>query len=104
MTVQGADLITVLSCCKPILLKVTMGCVCVLGNETVWLKVFDILASAPRLSKVRLRWLQQTIDDVTDSDYDPDKIDSCSWMEKEGRERLTAKLDKLLAVMPRVVN
>jgi len=104
MTVQGADLITVLSCCKPTLLKVTMGCVCVLGNETVWLKVFDILASAPRLSKVRLRWLQQTIDDVTGSDYDPDKIDSCSWMEKEGRERLTAKLDKLLAVMPRVVN
>ena len=59
MTVEAADLIAILSRCKSTLLKVTMRLIYVLDpdNDSVWRKVFGMLASMPRLSKIRLQWL-----------------------------------------------
>lgn len=48
LIIEGADLLTVLSCCRSTLLKITMRCVFILGKDNVWGKVFDILTSMPR--------------------------------------------------------
>lgn len=104
LSIEGADLITVLSCCRSTLVKVSMCCVFVLGKDNIWGEVFEMLASMPRLSKVRLLWPQQTLDDLSISGWDPDKLDSCTWDADDGRGQLTAGLKELLAVMPKVVN
>jgi hypothetical protein len=104
LIIEGADLLTVLSCCRFTLLKITMRCVFILGKDNVWGKVFDILTSMPRLSKVRLQWPQRTLDDFTTNDFDPDELDSCTWDAEEGRAQLIAGLKELLAVIPKVVN
>jgi hypothetical protein len=104
VTIEGAGLMAVLSRCQATLLKVSMTCVCVLGDDSVWRNVFDTLALMPRLSEVRLQSLQQNIEDLVDSDYDPDRFILCLWTARQGPQNLTARLKRLLAAMPKVAN
>lgn len=102
LTLRGAELVAVLSCCNSTLLKVTMSFVCISGRDSVWADVFDELVSMPRLSKVYLRWLQYTRYEI---------MKGCryvtvsrTWTANEGRAKLASRLADLLATMPSVVN
>ena len=104
LKIEGADLITLLSRCKSTLLNVSMVLVWVSGGYSDWRRVFEILTSMPRLSKVVSKFLQQTMYALMTSSYDHDILRWYTWEAVEGREKLAAGLRELLAALPEVAN
>jgi hypothetical protein len=85
LTIGEADLVTVLSRCKSTLLEVKLSYVCVLGSDSVWRKVFDMLVTMPRLSRVDLMRLQQTLSKAAASQFCRDTRVFRTWTADEGR-------------------